>query len=235
MLPIAILAGGLATRLRPLTTTIPKSMIEILGQPFVHWQLRLLAQQGFREVVFCLAYKSEIICDFVGDGTKYGLKVSYSYDGDQQLGTGGAINKALPLLGKRFMVLYGDSYLPVDFRLIEDVFNQSRMPGLMTVFQNDGEFDASNVVFSDGYVRRYAKGEVSKDMRYVDYGLSCFESSAFHPVHKNVPLDLGQICSELATQGLMAGYEVKERFYEIGSFKGIQDFREYVERYQNVL
>lgn len=235
MLPVAILAGGLATRLRPLTTTIPKSMIEILGKPFVHWQLRLLAQQGFEEVVFCLAYKSEMICDFVGNGAEYGLKVCYSYDGDQQLGTGGAITKALPLLGKRFMVLYGDSYLPVDFKLIEDVFNQSRMPGLMIVFQNDGRFDASNVVFSDGYVRRYAKGEVSEDMRYVDYGLSCFESSAFTSVPMDVPLDLGQIFSELAAQGLMAGHEVKERFYEIGSFKGIQDFREYVERHQNVL
>ena len=235
MLPLAILAGGLATRLHPLTETIPKSMIKISGYPFVHWQMKLLAQQGVSEVIFCVAHKSKMISDFVGDGSQYGLKVQYSYDGEEQLGTGGAIRKSLPLLGDKFMVLYGDSYLPIKFKLIENAFHDSGKPALMTVFLNEGKFDTSNVVFSNGDIKEYTKGKISQDIRYVDYGLSCYESKVFHSIEKHKPQDLGNICSELANQNLLAGYEVKDRFYEIGSFQGIEDFEKYMERNRNVV
>lgn len=230
MLPIAILAGGLATRLRPLTENIPKSMIKILGQPFVHWQMKLLAQEGVTEIVFCLAYKSQMIQDFIGDGSQYGVKVQYSYDGVRQIGTGGAISKAISFLGEKFMVLYGDSYLPTKLSLIESSFYNSGKPALMTVFFNENKFETSNVVFREGQIERYAKGEISEDLKYVDYGLSCFKSSVFLPTASDKPLDLGQICSALAEMNLLAGHEVKERFYEIGSFQGISDFEEYLGR-----
>ena len=235
MLPVAILAGGLATRLRPLTETIPKSMIEISGQPFVHWQMKMLAKENVQQIVFCLAYKSEMISDYVGDGSQYGIKVQYSFDGEEQLGTGGAIRKSLPLLGDKFMVLYGDSYLPIDFNSVEKAFFRAKKPALMTIFFNEGRLDASNVAFSNGKIIRYGKGQISNDLKYVDYGLSCFESSAFPSVETHDPLDLGQICSGLANQSLLAGYEVKERFYEIGSFQGIRDFEEYIKENKNVL
>jgi len=235
MLPVAILAGGLATRLRPLTETIPKALIEICGEPFVDWQLRLLSKGGIERVVFCIAYKSEMIQDFVGDGSEYGIEVSYSEDGPTLLGTGGAIRKALPLLGDNFMVLYGDSYLPIDYKAVETAFYSARKPALMTVYRNDGAFDASNVVFTHGELQKYAKGDPVREMTHIDYGLSIFNASAFEPYPDGSPTDLSEICATLSTAGLLAGYEVHERFYEIGSLKGIEDFGEYIGRNHDVL
>jgi len=230
MLTVAILAGGFATRIRPLTETIPKSMIEICGQPFVHWQMKQLAKAGVTEVVFCVAYKSEAIVDFVGDGSNYGVRVRYSHDGPNQLGTGGAIVKALPLLDKKFFVLYGDSYLPIDYSKIFRIYVDSNKPALMTVYANHGRFDASNVDFSGGELRRYQKGLNSTEMTHIDYGLNCFDESVFSRFSSTVTLDLGEVCSHLASQNLLAGYEVVERFYEIGSHQGIKDFTTFVER-----
>jgi len=230
MLTVAILAGGFATRVRPLTETIPKSMIEICGQPFVHWQMRQLANAGFTEVIFCVAYKAEAIIDFLGDGSNYGIRVRYSHDGPNQLGTGGAIVKALPLLGEKFLVIYGDSYLPTDYSKIIKVYYESNKPALMTVFANRGRFDASNVEFTNGELRRYQKGINSPEMTHIDYGLTCFDKSVFSEYSPTLTLDLAEICTHLASQNLLAGYEVRERFYEIGSHKGIVDFTAYVER-----
>jgi len=230
MLTVAILAGGFATRVRPLTETIPKSMIEICGQPFVHWQMRQLAKAGVTEVIFCVAYKAEAIIDFLGDGSNYGMRVRYSHDGPNQLGTGGAIVKALPLLGKQFLVLYGDSYLPTDYSKIIKVYCDSNKPALMTVYANHGRFDASNVDFTNGELRRYQKGINSLEMTHIDYGLTCFDESVFSKYSPAITLDLAEICTQLASQNLLAGFEVEERFYEIGSHKGIVDFTAYIER-----
>jgi NDP-sugar pyrophosphorylase family protein len=230
MLTVAILAGGFATRVRPLTKTIPKSMIEICGQPFVHWQMRQLAKAGVTEVIFCVAYKAEAIIDFLGDGSNYGMRVRYSHDGPNQLGTGGAIVKALPLLGKKFLVLYGDSFLPTDYSKIIKVYCDSNKPALMTVYANHGRFDASNVDFTNGELRRYQKGINSPEMTHIDYGLTCFDESVFSKYSPAITLDLAEICTHLASQNLLAGFEVEERFYEIGSHKGIVDFTAYIER-----
>jgi MurNAc alpha-1-phosphate uridylyltransferase len=235
MLTVAILAGGLATRLRPLTETVPKSLIEVCGEPFVDWQLKLLSRRGVREVVFCLAYRSDMIRDFVGDGSRYGINVTYSEDGPVQLGTGGAIRRALPLLGHNFMVLYGDSYLPIDYGKIEEAFRSARKPALMTVHQNEGALDASNVVFINGKLGKYEKGGVLAEMTHIDYGLSIFNAWVFESYADGYQMDLSDICTKLSREGLLAGYEVKERFYEIGSIKGIDDFAEYIERNRNVL
>jgi NDP-sugar pyrophosphorylase family protein len=230
MLPVAILAGGLATRLRPLTETIPKSMIEICGYPFAHWQTKLLAKAGVLEIVYCVAYKSEMIEEFLGDGSKYGVQIRYSHDGPKQLGTGGAIIKALPDLGNRFMVLYGDSYLPIDFSKVENRYEESHKPALMTVYANNGKFDSSNVDYTGGVIYRYQKGTESSEMTHIDYGLSCFDQEVFLNYNLDSPLDLAQVFTELASQKLLAGYEADERFYEIGSRQGILDFKAYVER-----
>jgi MurNAc alpha-1-phosphate uridylyltransferase len=235
MLTVAVLAGGFGTRLKPLTDAIPKSMIQIHGRPFVHWQMQMMSEQGINDVVFCLGNKSAMISDFIGDGSQYAIRVRYSFDGEQQLGTGGALKKSLPLLGDRFMVVYGDSYPPVRLQSVEDAFHQAKKPALMTVFLNEGRFDSSNADFSEGMVKKYVKGENAKDLRYVDYGIGCYESTIFASLESQAPLDLGQICSKLAAKGDLAGYEIEERFYEIGSFEGIKDFTEYIEKSGNVL
>jgi NDP-sugar pyrophosphorylase family protein len=230
MYQIAILAGGLATRLRPITNSIPKSMIDICGKPFAHWQMKLLEKAGYTDVVYCVGYKSDVIKDFLGSGIKYNLKITYSHDGETQLGTGGAIFKALPLLGEKFSVIYGDSYLPIDFGKVEDTFSRSEKLAQMTIYSNKEALDTNNIVFQNGDVVRYQKGTFSKDMTHIDFGFNCFDRLSFSRYPANLSFDLGEICCDLARKKMLAGYEVFERFYEVGSPQGLIDFSTYVER-----
>ena len=222
-LPVAILAGGLATRLRPFTDTIPKALIDIAGEPFAFHQLRLLAANGIRDVVFCLGYRGEQVVERVGDGKAFGVSVNYVFDGPVLLGTGGAIVKALPLLGDDFLVLYGDSYLPCDYRAVEAAYRVSGKPALMTIFRNDGQWDASNVEYSAGQIIAYSKSDRTANMRHIDYGLGVFSRRAFKNIPPSIAFDLADIYTKFARRGMLAAYEVAERFYEIGSFAGIEE------------
>src|SRR3954470_13801070 len=169
--PVAILAGGLATRLGPVTEKIPKALLSVAGQPFLAHQLQLLSKAGLRRVVLCVGHHGEMIEEEFGDGSGFGLEVQYSFDGPELLGTGGALKKALPLLGKQFLVLYGDSYLPIDYAEPIRAMEASGKLGLMTVYRNDNRWDPSNVYFSEGEIRAYNKKEISPEMRHIDYGL----------------------------------------------------------------
>ncbi len=222
MLPVAILAGGLATRLRPITQTIPKSMVEVAGEPFVAHQLRQLQREGVERVVFCIGHLGEQISDFVGDGGRFGLAVDYSFDGDELLGTGGALRAALPKLGPAFFVLYGDSYLDVRYAAVEAAFRAAGQPALMTVLRNEDRWDASNVEFTDGRLLRYSKRDRDGAMLHIDYGLGVVEARAIadHPERK---FDLASVYEVLAAQGRMAGFEATVRFYEIGSHGGLRE------------
>lgn len=221
--PVALLCGGLATRLRPITEKIPKSLVEVAGEPFIAHQLRLLACQGIAEVVICAGHLGEQIADFVGDGARFGCSVRYSWDGEALLGTGGALHRALPLLGERFFVMYGDSYLPTRFRPVWDAFRRARLPALMTVFRNEGRWDASNVEFefARGTIRRYDKVERSAAMHHIDYGLGALEAAILAGRSANTPFDLAELYRDLCRERRLAGYEVAERFYEIGSPAGL--------------
>jgi len=226
MFPAAILAGGLATRLRPVTDTIPKSLIEINGEPFVAHQLRLLHSRGIHRAVLCVGYLGERIRDFLGNGSAFGVEVEYSFDGPVLRGTGGAIQQALPRLGDSFFVIYGDSYLPCDYAAVQASFEAGGKPGLMTVFRNQGQWDTSNVEFEKGRILAYDKCLRSPRMQYIDYGLGLFRRQAFAEVAAEVAADrsvhdLGGIYQQLLSRGELDAYEVKERFYEIGSFAGI--------------
>ncbi len=225
MLPVAILAGGLATRLGPLTKKVPKSLIPVAGEPFVAHQLRLLQRNGIQEVILCVGYLGEMIEMSVGDGSAFGLKVEYSYDGSELLGTAGAVRRALPKLGERFFVMYGDSYLACDYAAVEDEFSRSGKLGLMTVFCNNGRWDASNVEFENGQLVAYSKHNRSPRMRFIDYGLGVFRAQAFS---KSQAPDLAEVYSELLQIGDLAAMEVHERFYEIGSPAGLQEMNEYM-------
>jgi NDP-sugar pyrophosphorylase family protein len=232
MLPVAILAGGLATRLRPVTEKIPKSLVEVNGEPFLAHQLRLLAGQGIERVVLCTGYLGEMVENFAGDGAKFGLKVSYSPDGPTLRGTAGALKNALPLLDEHFLVVYGDSYLPVDYRQAQDEFLKSGKLGLMTVFRNEGKWDTSNVEFRDGEIRAYDKKNRTPDMKYIDYGLGAFHQSAFDYAPSEGSYDLADVYQKLLHEGQLKGLEVNHRFYEIGSFPGIEDFGNYLKEQQ---
>ena len=222
-IPLAILAGGLATRLRPITETIPKSLVSVAGRPFIEHQLEQLQREGIRHVVLCVGYLGEMVRDVVGDGSRFGLRVDYSFDGPKLLGTGGALRQALPLLGDTFFVLYGDSYLPIPFAPVAETFLKSGKQGLMTVYRNEGSHDTSNVVFADGRIRIYDKKVRLPEMRHIDYGLELLRPAAFEPFAGREAFDLAELLQDLLRRDQLAGHEVLTRFYEIGSHAGLNE------------
>lgn len=221
--PVAILAGGLAKRLRPITETIPKSLVMVAGSPFLSHQLRLLYAAGLRRVIICAGYLGEMIEDQFGNGDSYGVRIGYSYDGQKLLGTGGALRHALHLLGERFFVLYGDSYLRADYGEVARAFVASDKLGLMTVYRNAGRWDASNVQFEGGRIVNYDKKQPTPEMQHIDYGLGILRANALPSRPENEPFDLADVYSCLLSQNQLAGYEVSERFYEIGSPAGLAE------------
>ena len=227
-LPVAILAGGLATRLHPLTEKIPKSLVEVAGQSFIVNQVELLRRNGVTHIVLCLGYLGEKIQEELGDGSRWGMQVNYMFDGPVLLGTGGALRHAFPLLGEAFIVLYGDSYLDCDYAAVESAYHTSGKLGLMTVFRNINLWDRSNVVFENGRIQRYDKKNIVPEMKYIDYGLGVLRSSVLERYPADRVLDLATIYQDLLAQDQLAGYEVSQRFYEIGSPVGLQETRDYI-------
>jgi MurNAc alpha-1-phosphate uridylyltransferase len=228
MLPVAILAGGLATRLGPLTDTVPKALLPVAGRPFIHWQLALLAQQGVTQVVLCAGHLGEQIQAAVGDGSGFDMTLRYSFDGAALLGTGGALKRALPMLGAAFFVLYGDSYLRCSFSAVQTAYEASAAPALMTVFCNEDRWEQSNVLFRDGRVLEYAKRSPRPGMRHIDYGLSVLSAQALQRSPANAAFDLADLYHDLATRGELAAMGVDERYYEIGSLAGIEATEHYL-------
>jgi NDP-sugar pyrophosphorylase family protein len=227
--PVAVLAGGLATRLRPITQTIPKAMVEVAGQPFVDHQLALLARNGVRRAVLCLGHLGEQVERHVGD-SRHGVHVHYSHDGEHLLGTGGALRRALPHLGEVCWVLYGDSYLDVDYRAVLADFLSRDVLGLMTVMRNEDRWDRSNVVFRDGRLLCYNKRAATPEMTHIDYGLSLLRREAVERLPEEQASDLADLYSDLVAEGRMAGHEVSQRFYEIGSPRGLEETSNYLRR-----
>ena len=228
MFPVAILAGGLATRLRPITEEIPKSLIEVAGEPFICHQLEYLREQGINSVVVCIGFLGEMIQEVVGDGSRWDIHVSYSPDGPALLGTGGALRQALPLLGEHFFILYGDSYLPIDFSDVEKTYAASGKKGLMTILRNQNQWDKSNVEFDAGQIIEYNKTVIRPQMHYIDYGLGLLQSAVLQAYPARQSFDLSKVYNNLSLAGELAGYEVFERFYEIGSHQGIADTQAYL-------
>ncbi|MFA5909006.1 MAG: nucleotidyltransferase family protein [Vicinamibacterales bacterium] len=224
-LPVAILAGGLATRLRPLTDEVPKSLVDVAGRPFAEHQLDLLHQHGFNEVVFCVGHLSAQIERALGDGGRFGMRLSYVDDGPELVGTGGALRRALPRLGESFLVMYGDSYLDCDYQAIALAFMSSAKLGLMTVLQNENRWDRSNVRFERGAIQAYDKTTSDPAFKHVDYGLGALRAEALFPYPSDRKLDLAQVYQDLHARDQLAAYEVPERFYEIGSLSGLEEVR----------
>ena len=222
-LPVAILAGGMATRLRPITEKIPKLLVEVAGEPFFSHQIRLLKRAGLTRLVLCVGYLGEKIVELYGDGSKWGVSIDYAFDGPKLLGTGGALIAALSKLDDAFYVLYGDSYLPIDYQAAGDFFLKSGRLGLMTVFENREQYDASNVWFEHGEIKVYDKKARLPQMHHIDYGLGAFHAAAFDGFSRDTVVDLAEVQKSLVDRRQLAGYEIKQRFYEIGSHEGLQE------------
>jgi NDP-sugar pyrophosphorylase family protein len=227
--PVVLLAGGKATRLGDVSKTVPKALVPVAGRPFIDHQLERLRSQGIRDVILCVGHFASQILNHLGDGSRHDVRISYSEDGPNPLGTGGAVRNALHLIGSGCWVLYGDSLLDVDYATVFSALSKTAL-GVMTVFRNENRFDTSNVLFRDGRLVKYSKTEITPDMVHIDYGLSLLRAAAIERIPANRPTDLAELYSRLSTTGDMVGVEVFKRFHEIGTPSGLQETEEYLRR-----
>ena len=225
---VVVLAGGLATRMHPLTISTPKSLLMVAGRPFIEHQLNLISKNGITSVVLCLGHLGTMIEQHIGTGEKYGLEIIYSYDGATSRGTGGAITNADQQLHDNFFVLYGDSYLPNDWRIVERAYWQTEKQALMTVYKNDDKFEASNVQFDGQKIIQYSKVAQSREMKHIDYGLGIFSRDVFKSLALGTTFDLADVYANLLATDNIQGFEVRQRFFEIGSAEGLNDTEKFL-------
>ena len=221
-----ILAGGLATRLKPLTAEVPKSMVRIHGKPFLQYQIELLRKHRIDDIVLCIGHLGEQIEDYFGNGEECGVRIRYSRDGERLLGTAGAIKNAQALLDDRFLVLYGDSYLLLEYATIAGYFLQSDEPALMVVYENHDRLEPSNVAVRDGLVRAYDKKRKTPDTVYIDEGLLAFRRRVFEALPSSGPLSLEDLLAELILRKELTAYETQQRFFTIGTVAELEEFRQ---------
>jgi MurNAc alpha-1-phosphate uridylyltransferase len=226
---VAILAGGLATRLRPLINNVPKSMVSIGGKPFLEYQIMLLKKNGIRNILLCVGHLHEQIEEYFSDGSKFDVNIIYSYEGERLLGTGGALKNAEQHLESYFFVMYGDSYLPISFKKVYQYFMQNNATACMVVYNNESRYGKSNVFFRKKNVKVYNKSKQLREMKYIDYGLSILSKEILKEIPMGKPYDLADVLGNLAQANKLLGYEVYNRFYEIGSQEGLKDFEKYIE------
>lgn len=224
---LALLSGGLATRLHPISLATPKALIDINGKLFIEHQLTMLKGQGITDIVICVGHMGDKIENFIGNGEKIGINVKYSYDGEKLLGTAGAIRKALPLLPETFFVMYGDSYPVTDFLKVSLFFESNNKQALMTIVENNDNLYRNNVIFEDGRIIKYDKKNITTEMRFIDYGLGIMNKECFNGMRKDEIFDLADIQKDLSDKGELIGYVIKEKTHEIGSFVGIEKFKKY--------
>ena len=217
-----ILAGGKGTRLGEITSDTPKSMVRIKDKPFLEYQIELIKEHNITDIILCTGHLHEHIERYFGDGSKFGVQIRYNTD--DGLGTWGAIKNAKDLLDDTFFVMYGDSYLPIDYSDVKVAFMASGFPAMMVVYKNEGKYDRSNVLYYDNKVLHYG---YDKDAIYIDYGLSVFSKEC---VMYDYGRELKELFCSLVSMNKLKGYEVFERFYEIGSLNGLIEFEEYISK-----
>ena len=223
---VVIIAGGLGTRLGKLTLNQPKSMIQILGKPFIEYQFDLLTKDSVTDVVLCLGHQGQQIADYCGDGSKFGVDLKYSFEG-KPLDIAGAIKLAEPLLQEYFFTLYGDSYVFIDFKNMLYTLQKKNGLGVMSVYQNYNRFDKSNTAVTDGKVTFYSK-EKRENLKYIDYGVNLFCKDVLQLIPESEPYSMGTLFNQLIARNELLAFDVKKRFYEIGSVNGLTEFTKYV-------
>ena len=228
-LPIVILAGGLATRLKPLTEKIPKAVVKVAGLPFIFWQLQLLKKQNFKNVIISTGYLGEKIKSLVGNGNKFGLKISYENDGEKLLGTGGALKKMLDKLPEYFFVMYGDTFLPINFKIIENKFLKIKKKNLMVVLKNNNKWANSNVSYENHQIISYSNKSQNKDLSYIDYGLSILCKKSFLDIEEKT-FGLEKIFLKLISQNKLFGHKTNKRFYEINTVSSLKVTEVFLEK-----
>ena len=226
-----ILTGGLGTRAKLLSPDLPKSLIEVDSKPFISYQCELLSRQGFKEILLCVGYKGDKICEFVGDGSRFGLSVNYSIEeSDNLLGTGGAILNAIDYLEPNFLVLYGDSYLDIDYKKVKEKYYQSGLDSLMVIYKNRNQYDKSNVEFDGSRIIKYSKAKRTSKMHFIDYGINLFKKYLFSNYHGPKKFDLSELQEDLVEKREVEAYETTKRFYHIGDELAFHEFDKMIRR-----
>lgn len=237
-LQVVVLMGGLGSRLGQQTANTPKPLILVNGTPFFEYEFKLLLKSGFRKFLFLVGYRAYMIEEYFGDGSRYGqdVQISYSYDGEELLGTGGAVVKALPLLENDFMLIYADSFMDINYFEVVYRYFEGKERGrnsLMTVMENSDRFDKSNVVFQDGEILVYNKKTPTPEMQYIDYGIEVFSKEIFQNFNLGIKIDLADFQTQLVENGMCVGCEETHRFYEIGTADSLAEFTKYIrERFE---
>ena len=228
MVTVLILAGGLAKRLKKFKLKIPKSLVKVGGKPFIAHQLEELSRQGIQDVVLCIGHLGKQIEEYVGDGSIFGLKVRYSRESENLLGTGGAVRKALHLLDESFFILYGDSWLDINYKEVWEAFKNSNCPALMTIYFNNDLFDKSNIEMNEDSIKLYSKKNLNDRMTHIDYGLGIMSSEIIKLYPEGVKFDLSEVYEKLSKKDHLAKFETTKRFYEIGSPSGLIELDHYL-------
>jgi NDP-sugar pyrophosphorylase family protein len=226
----AILAGGLGTRLRPLTEKIPKAMVPINGRPFLEYEIELLRRSGVDELVMCIGYLGGKIEEHFGNGKSFGVTIEYSWDGERLLGPIGALKLAERLLGETFFVTYGDAYLRLDYRRMMDVLLRSGVPAVMAVYRNENRYGKSDVVVRNGFVVEYDKQKAVPGMHWINFGVTAMRREALASVIEGQFGDEEPFYGQLLTRGQLLAFETSERFYEIGSESSVRGFRNFISK-----
>ncbi|MBI4233156.1 MAG: NTP transferase domain-containing protein [Chloroflexi bacterium] len=223
-----VLAGGRGTRLRPLTYSVPKVMVPVGGRPFLSYLLGHLKACGLTDVVLCIGYLGEQIQDCFGDGAALGMNLSYSREGEHLLGTAGALKLAEPMLEEWFLVLNGDTYLPIDYRHVTSAFVTGHWPAMMVVYDNkEATGVAANVALDDKLraVVRYAKGRADPAIRFVDAGVSILRRTVLDGLAPGQVASLEQsVFPHLAEAGHLGAHLSTSPFYDIGTFEKLRLF-----------
>ena len=225
---IVILCGGLATRLGDLAKNTPKSMIQIKDKPFLEYQIENVKKHSITDIVLCVGHLSEQIEDYFGSGEKLGVNINYSYDKDKPLGPIGALKNAETLLQDPFFIMYGDSYIFVDFKKVYTYFSKQDKLALMTIYQNFDKFDSSNIITNHKLVTKYG-GEKTKETTYIDYGVSLLKKKILEDIPADTFYSTNDLFSKLVRQKELLAYEIKKRFYHIGTPEALEEFKKYVE------
>ena len=226
---MVILCGGLATRLGSLAKNTPKSMIDIHGKPFLYYQIENLKKHNIKDIVLCVGHLSKKIEEYFHDGSEHGVNIEYSQDGDKPLGPIGALKNAEPLLDDIFFIMYGDSYLSVDFQKVYSFFKQHDKPACMVVYKNKDEYDKSNLIIKDNMVLGYGEKDRTKDMIYIDYGTSLLTKKTLNVIPKNTFYTTGEFFSELIKKHELLAYEATKRFYHIGNPEALEELKDFIE------
>ncbi|MCR4656450.1 MAG: HAD-IIIA family hydrolase [Lachnospiraceae bacterium] len=228
-----VLMGGLGTRLKEYTKEVPKPLVDVCGKPFFDYELMLLKHYGFKKFLFLIGYRAEMIEEYYGDGSSQGISIKYCYDGKELLGTGGAVRRAYDLLEDDFLVIYGDSFMDIDYEETIYRYLAGKTEGrqaLMTVLKNNNRFDKSNVIVKDGKIVLYDKHNVTDEMDYIDYGVCIYEKSLFKEFAEGEKFDIAVLQHRLSREGKLSAHIVNKRFYEIGSPESLAEFKGYIQK-----